>query len=51
MMNNINDINKIVEDINIYIDSLLLEQIDDDNTTNKKYDDIVSKDKGEFNKW
>ena len=48
MMNNINDINKIVEDINIYIDSLLLEQIDDDNTTNKKYDDIVSKDKGEL---
>jgi len=47
-MNNINDINKIVEDINIYIDNLLIEHIDEGTTPNKEYDDIVSKDKGEL---
>jgi len=47
MKNNIGDINKIVEDINVYIDKLLYEQVDDDDTASTSVDKIISRDKGE----
>jgi hypothetical protein len=47
MKNNIGNINKIVEDINVYIDKLLYEQVDDNDAASTEVDKIISRDKGE----